>query len=163
MIDTIIDDLLSQRGEYDRQLSPGQRQEKEQAELEGIVALGRSAIELEQSKAYVDIIEPHARKELEEGIRMLIVSGLSLTNDQKNGIISQMRAALSVPALIKDKKAEATVAGKVLSAQIKVEEKEKREIERETSRITSRKEAIKRVVRNEKAKERRLKNKTEVK
>lgn len=114
LFDEIIDGLLE-----------AEPQSQKDKNLEITSQLGRSAIELEQSKAFQDLIPPFTKKTLTDCMKEIIVRGIQMPKEESNVLVAKMQSALNIYALIRDKKKEAVEANKVLNKEKEVEKRRK--------------------------------------
>ena len=144
----MIDDIIKLLLEKERDMSPDDRARKNKKDLIDTAERGRSAIELEASKAYKDIIEPYIKTTLANNIRNLIYKGLEMTNDEKNVRISRMQSALNIYTVIERAKEEAVKANAILNVERKAKEKREKidetafKKQKEREKIIKRKERI---------------------
>ena len=116
LFNEVIDGLLKQDKEEPKDAGK---------ELEVISQLGRSAIELENSKAFQDLIPPLTKKTLEDCMKEIIVHGIKMPKEELNVLVANMQSALKIYAVIRDKKQEATEANRILNKEKEVEKRRK--------------------------------------
>ena len=119
----IIDDLIKLLLEKEKTMTPEQKASKNKRDLELNSERGRSAMELENSKAFKDIMEPYIKTTLANNVRDLIYKGLELTNDEKNVRIAKMQSALNIYTVIERTKEEASRASDILSVERRAEKR----------------------------------------